>query len=512
MQKHNKLLYFLALIKFVLPFLLQNSYYEPHRDEFLYLSEGHHMAWGYMEVPPLLSVFAWLTNLFGGEMFWIKFWSSLFGAFTFIITGKIVLSLGGKSYALFLLFLPFIFGVFLRIHFLFQPNFLEVFFWTMLACSIIRYIQTEKNKWLYVFGISAGLGMMSKYSVAFFIVSIVAALLFTPHRKILFNKHFWFAALAGFIIFLPNILWQFQNHLPVIFHMRELQEYQLQYVAPSSFLIDQLLMNLPCVFLWIAGLWFTAFTQKGKPYRFAAWAYVFVIVLLIVLHGKNYYSIGVYPVLFAFGSFHLEQFTLQRRKYLRYVFVLIIFIIGLPLVPAALPTAAPVKLANYYRITGLSKSDLVKWEDLQHHPLPQDFADMLGWKEMTEKMAAAYNKLDSNEKKHTFLFCDNYGEAGAVNFYGKKYHLPEVYSDNASFLYWLPNNIHIDNLLLVTDDKNEMQHSFVHDFASAVVTDSVTNPYAREKGSLIILFKGANEKFNEMFKQKIEEDKAQFKY
>jgi len=189
MQKHNKLLYFLALIKFVLPFLLQNSYYEPHRDEFLYLSEGHHMAWGYMEVPPLLSVFAWLTNLFGGEMFWIKFWSSLFGAFTFIITGKIVLSLGGKSYALFLLFLPFIFGVFLRIHFLFQPNFLEVFFWTMLACSIIRYIQTEKNKWLYVFGISAGLGMMSKYSVAFFIVSIVAALLFTPHRKILFNKH-----------------------------------------------------------------------------------------------------------------------------------------------------------------------------------------------------------------------------------------------------------------------------------------------------------------------------------
>jgi hypothetical protein len=181
-------------------------------------------------------------------------------------------------------------------------------------------------------------------------------------------------------------------------------------------------------------------------------------------------------------------------------------------VPAALPTAAPEKLANYYRITGLSKSDLVKWEDLQHHSLPQDFADMLGWKEMTEKMAAAYNTLDSNEKKHTFLFCDNYGEAGAVNFYGKKYHLPEVYSDNASFLYWLPNNIHIDNLLLVTDDKNEMQHSFVHDFASAVVTDSVINPYAREKGSLIILFKGANEKFNEMFKQKIEEDKAQFKY
>lgn len=512
MKRSGRLLYILALVKLVLPYLLQNSIYEPHRDEFLYLAEGKHLAWGYMEIPPLLSVFAWFTNLFGGTMFWIKFWSSLFGALTFIVTGKIVLSLGGKSYALFLLFLSYIFGVFLRLHFLFQTNFLEVFFWTMLAYSIIRYIQTEKNKWLYVFGISAGLGMMSKYSVAFFIVSIIIGLLLTPQRKILFNKHFWFGAFIGLLIFLPNILWQFQHHLPVIFHMKQLQKNQLQYVDTTSFLIDQLLMNLPCVFLWIAGLFFTAYTQKGKPYRFAAWAYIFVIILLLVLHGKNYYSIGAYPMLFAFGSFHLEQFTLRRKKYLRYVFVLIIFIIGGPLVPAALPTASPEKLANYYNATGLSKSDLTKWEDLQHHPLPQDFADMLSWKEMTEKMAAAYNSLDSNEKKHTFLFCDNYGEAGAVNFYGKKYHLPQAYSDNASFLYWLPNNVHIDNLLLLTDDKNEMQHPFIHDFTSAVVTDSVTNPFAREKGSLIILFKGANEKFNAMFKQKIEDDKAQFKY
>src|SRR6478672_13399914 len=114
MQKHNKLLYFLALIKFVLPFLLQNSYYEPHRDEFLYLAEGHHMAWGYMEVPPLLSVFAWFTHIFGDGMFWIKLWPSLFGAATFIVAGRIVLSLGGKSFSLILLFLPFIFGVYLR--------------------------------------------------------------------------------------------------------------------------------------------------------------------------------------------------------------------------------------------------------------------------------------------------------------------------------------------------------------------------------------------------------------
>src|SRR6266498_1633066 len=137
MQKHNRLLYILALIRFILPYLLQSPFYEPHRDEFLYLAEGHHMAWGFMEVPPLLSVFAWLTHIFGENMFWIKFSPSLFGSLTYFIVGKIVLSFGGKSFALLLAFLPFIFGVYLRLFYLFQPNFLEVFFWTMLAYSII---------------------------------------------------------------------------------------------------------------------------------------------------------------------------------------------------------------------------------------------------------------------------------------------------------------------------------------------------------------------------------------
>jgi 4-amino-4-deoxy-L-arabinose transferase-like glycosyltransferase len=247
MQKHNKLLFILALLKFVLPFLLQNSYYEPHRDEFLYLSEGHHMAWGFMEVPPLLSVFAWLTNAFGGGMFWIKLWPSLFGALTFIVTGKIILSLGGRAFALLLAFLPFIFGVYLRLQFLFQPNFLEVFFWTMIAYSIFRYIRTERKRWLYVFGISVGFGMISKYSVAFFVVSILLGLLLTKERKIFADKHLYFAGIVAILIFLPTFLWEYNHHFPVITHMKELERTQLQYVSPLSFLKDQLLMNLACI-------------------------------------------------------------------------------------------------------------------------------------------------------------------------------------------------------------------------------------------------------------------------
>jgi hypothetical protein len=510
MKKEYRILYLLAFIKFILPYILQSSYYQPQRDEFLYLAEAHHLAWGYMEIPPLLSVFAWVTNLFGDSMFWLKFWPSLFGAFTFLVAGKIILSLGGRALALFLCFLSFIFSAYLRVHFLFQPNFLEIFFWTMMAYSLVRFIQTQKNSWLYVLGISVGLGMISKYSVAFFVISILIGLLITRNRKIFLNKHLYFSALIAFLIFLPTLLWEYFHHFPVIVHMQELHQFQLQYVQPTGFLMDQLLMNLPCVFIWIAGLYFTIFKEKGK-YKVFAWAYLSVILLLLYFQGKDYYSLGVYPVLFAFGSVHLERFANAHSKVWKYVFIIIPFALGISLIPLYLPVWKPEKLAAYYKAKHIEKTGFLKWEDLQNHPLPQDFADMLGWKEMTEKTAHAYSTLTDEEKKHTIIFCDNYGEAGAINYYGKKYHLPEAYSDNASFLYWLPDSLHLDNVIMVTDDKKEMQHDFINEFTSAKLTDSITNIYAREHGSLIIVLKGANEKMNQMFKEKIKKDKDRFK-
>ncbi len=509
MKKEYKILVLLALIKFILPFLLQNNVYEPQRDEFLYLAEGKHMAWGFMEIPPLLSVFAWISHYFGGGMFWLKFWPSLFGAITYLIIGKIILLRGGKTFALILGFLPLIFGAYMRVHFLFQPNFLEIFFWTTIAFSIMRFEDTQKNLWLYVFGISAGLGMLSKYSVSFFIISILVGLLITRYRKVFLNKHFYYASIIAFLIFLPNLLWQYHHHFPVMVHMKELHQFQLQYINPAGFLIDQILMNLPCFFIWIAGLYFCVFKENGK-YRVFAWAYVFVIGLLLYFQGKNYYSLGIYPILFAFGAIQLERFATMHSRIWKYVFILIPFIIGIPLVPLSLPIYKPEKLAAYYEAKHIGKTGFLKWEDLQNHALPQDFADMLGWKEMTEKTAKAYNSLNEEEKKHTFIFADNYGQAGALNFYGKKLGLPIVHSDNASFLYWLPDSIKITNLILITDDKQEMQHDFIKDFSSAEVTDSITNMYVREKGSLIITLKGANEKLNKMFREKIRKDKEKF--
>ena len=509
MKPLHRFLYLLALVKLVLPFLLQDGLYEPHRDEFLYLAEGRHMAWGYMEVPPLLSVFAWLIHLCGGGFFWIKFWPSLLGACNFLLVGKLILSLGGKWFALVLGFLPFVLGVYLRIHYLFQPNFLEIGCWTLMACCMVWFVQTGQNKWLYFFGISAGLGMLSKYSVAIFGASLLLGLLMTPQRKIFANKHFYAACLLAFFIFLPNLWWQYHQHFPVVYHMKELQQTQLQYISPASFLTDQVMMNLPCVFTWMAGLYHLSFSPAVKPYRFLAWAWVFVIALLLITHGKNYYALGVYPVLFGFGACRIEKATAGRLIALRYALPAFAAAVGYFFISIALPLYEPAKLAAFYEKRQIEKTGALKWEDLKNHPLPQDFADMLGWKEMAQKMARAYHTLDSNEKKKTLVFCDNYGQAGAVNYYGPQFGLPEAFSDNASFLYWMPQHPDFDNIVLLTDDQQEMQHAFIKNFRSALLADSVTHPFAREKGDLIIVLKGADAAFKKFFTEKI--NKARIK-
>jgi 4-amino-4-deoxy-L-arabinose transferase-like glycosyltransferase len=507
MKNGSRFLYLLALLKLALPYFLQNSIYEPHRDEFLYLAEGTHPAFGYMEVPPLLSVFAWFTQHLGNSMFWIKFWPSLIGALNFILIGKMVISLDGKKFALFLLFCCFFLTGFLRVHFLFQPNCLEVFFYSVISFGLIRYIQTSENKWLYITALGVGFGLLSKYSVIFYVVSLVPALLLTKHRTIFLNKHLYFALGLAFLIFLPNLIWQYRNHFPVVYHMRELTSTQLQYVPSSVFLKEQVLMFLPCCYVWLTGFFYLMLNREGRPFIFLSWAYLGVVAILLWFHGKSYYSLGLYPVLFGFGSLVIEKWTRHSRFFLRYILSSFTILFGIYFIFISLPVLVPGKLAAFYQATHANGKGILRWEDQRDHPLPQDFADMLGWEEMAQKVALAYHSMDSVRKTDAIIFCDNYGMAGAVNYYRKKYHLPEAYSDNASFLYWIPDSVQYRNLVLVTDDSDEMNHSFIKEFTSVKLWDRVNSPYAREHGDLIILLEGASDKFRKFFLDKIKDDR-----
>lgn len=508
MRNPNRLILLLAIVRFVLPYLLQSPVYEPHRDEFLYLAEGNHLAWGFLEVPPLISVFAWFTHLLGNSMFWIKFWPNLFGSLTFFVCARMIVKLGGGKLALWLLFFVFVFGAWLRMFFLFQPNAFEIFFSALMSYGLLRFIQTSKKQYLYVFGMALGLGLLTKYTVGFWCISLLIALV-VIHRKIIFNRHLYYSLGVGFLLFLPNLIWQWDHGFPVFHHMQELKETQLEYISTGDFLKGEFLMYLPVFYIWVAGLFFT-FSGKGKKYRIFGLAFLLMQGMLIVLHGKSYYSAGSFAILFALGAYYLEQVFLHSRMILKYAAISITVLLGIFLWPVLLPVAAPAKLASFYQKMKVEKTGVLKWEDQKNHPLPQDFADMLGWREMAGYVAKAYAELDSTEKDHLLIWCDNYGEAGAINYYRKRLHLPEAYSENGSFLFWLPSTKFPDNVILVSENKDAIKDPLVQQFASVVQIGSVTNPYAREYQSTILLLKNPSDKLKEMMKNAIEQKKREF--
>lgn len=493
MQQSKKIIYFFALVKCLIPFLLIYPAFELHRDEYLYLADAAHLSWGYIEMPPLLALMGAISKWMGNGFYTVYFWDGLLGGLTVLVVGNIVLQLKGNITAVYIACISFLFSVFLRMHILFQPNILDVFFWTLSAYIIILWIDTNHKKYLYFLGISFGLGILSKYTIAFFIAAFLIGVLLTDKRKWLLNIHFYMAMLLALLIASPNIYWQYSHHLPVLHHMQLLKDRQLQYLSRVQFMKDQLTITLPCFFIWILGVLFLFFSKEGRKHILIGWIYVFVMLLLLWQHGKNYYAASIYPVLMAVGAVYFERLLHQIKsvgvkRTLQLGVTLIIIILGSLFLPLMIPFKSAPDMAKLFEGMHLGNSVILTWEDGKVHPLPQDYADMQGWREMTEKTAKAYHSLPDSIQKDLVIFGNNYGEAGALNFFGKQYQLPEVIGDDASFAFWIPDSLSKKHLLLV-DFKPRKTTDFVFShFHSMEILDSVTNPYAREKGVKIMLY------------------------
>lgn len=495
----------LCVVYFILPFLLQDAGYEPHRDEYLYFAQGKHPAWGYLENPPLL---AWLTAFFPPSFFSIKVWPALFGSLTFLVAANMVTALGGRLFAISLLFLAFVFGAYLRTFFLYQPNAPEVFFCALASLALVRYTQTSGSKWIYLLGLALALGMLSKYSVAFFVIALFVALLLTPYRKIFLSRHFFIASLLALVILFPNIWWQYRHNFPFFHHMHELQATQLQYLRWQDFVLNQLLMFFPAVFLWIAGLLYPFFVRNGHRLMVFSILYVVFTGLLLFFDGKGYYAMGIYPALFAFGAVACERAAVHR-PFLRYLLPVVVLLTGLPFVPVLLPVTKPAGLAKYYKRIGVDKLGLLRWEDHHNHLLPQDFADMLGREQIAAETASAWNSLSNEEKKKTILFASNYGQAGSLNYYRKPHSYPKAMSTNGSFLLWLPET-GFNHLILVTDDPREELAPLFSLAGSFEIVFTVTNPYSRELGTDIYIVKNVGERLKQVLKQEIDNKISRF--
>ncbi len=185
----------------------------------------------------------------------------------------------------------FVFGSYLRTHYLFQPNFLDIFFWTLMAYGLVRYVQSEGKGWLYLAGISMGLGMLSKYSMLFFAISLLAGLLLTPQRRLLLNRHCWYALGVGFLLFLPNLLWQWKHGFPVVYYMNEPQRTPVTREKPGADFLFSADIDETCPVLLPASAGYMQWplSVRKRPYRFIAWAFAIVLIPLAAGHAEGYW-------------------------------------------------------------------------------------------------------------------------------------------------------------------------------------------------------------------------------
>jgi hypothetical protein len=474
------------LLKFLLQYNLYNPYYDLHRDEYLHLDQANHLAWGYLSVPPFTSWIAFIIKLLGNSIFWIRFFPALFGALTILFVWKTIQELKGNLFASILGATCLLLSVFLRLNFLFQPNSFDALSWTAVCFFLIKYFNTEKSKWILISGLVFAIGFLNKYNILFLLIGLLPAILLNSQRKILANKRLWITALLAILLVLPNLLWQYSNHFPVFYHLQKLAATQLVHVSRKNFLKEQIFYFIASLPLIIASLYALLFYEPFRKYRFFFWSFIFTLAVFTFLRAKGYYAIGLYPIYIAFGSAYLGNLTgAGWQKKLRPV------LIAIPILFYALLFNVLYSIQNpgdIFKNEGIyRKLGLLRWEDGRDHPLPQDFSDMLGWKELAQKIDRIYATLPDSTQ--TLILCDNYGQAGAINYYRKNKKIVAV-SFSADYIDWLNPDIKFANLIRVKDYKGSMGELELTKpfFETGLVADSVANPLAREYKTTIFVF------------------------
>ena len=502
MTKKTIILIAFILLKFVLQIALLSPEYDLQRDEYLHLDQAHHLAWGYLSVPPVTSWFSYLIFLLGNSVFWIKFFPALFGILTLVIVWKTIETLKGNLYALVLGATCVVFSCLLRLNMLYQPNSFDVLSWTTFYYVVIQYITTKEKKWFYIGAIVFAFGFLNKYNILFLLIGLLPALVLSNQRKILAQKKLYFSLILGLLLILPNLLWQYNNQFPIVHHMKELAETQLVNVDRVDFLKEQLLFFIGSFLVILSGLYALLLYKPFANYKLFFTSIIFTLIVFIYFKAKAYYAIGLYPIYIAFGAVFLSEIlSTGWKKYLKPIFILVPLLLFIPMYNLAFPNKSPEYIAQHPE--KYKKLGMLRWEDGKDHTLPQDFADMLGWKELARKTDSIYALLPNPE--NTLVLCDNYGQAGAINYYSKKG--IKAVSFNADYVNWFNLEVKYKNVIRVIEyeeTETEFKETSRH-FQSSAYVGQITNKYAREYKTSIFTFINAKVDINKIIEQEIKE-------
>jgi hypothetical protein len=473
-----------------------------HRDELLYLALGKHPAAGYWSNPPFIGIVSYFLQLLPGKtLFILRLLPALAGALLIILTGLMTRELGGKTYAQLLACITLSVSIlFLRAFSMFQPVCFDILFWSLILYAFLRYIITEKPVYLILVGVAFGFGFLNKYMVIFLAAGLAIGVIPTSFRGLWISKYAWFALFISLVLFLPNIIWQYIHGFPVLYHMKELKETQLVNVKRMNIIIDQLLIFTFGAVVWLTGLIWILRAENAKKFRVMGYAYVAILLIFLILRGKSYYLAGFYPILFAAGGVSWEMSL--KRTGSRIFLVVILVGLSIPLLPGAIPFMSVPGLVKYFSNVQpeIGREALLRWEDGKMHPLPQDYADMLGWDELGGIMMKACDTI--KDKERIMIYCENYGQAGAVDYCASCHNMPKSVSFADAYLLWAPDTISkTKNVFMYVN--HELGGDVDSLFANIIVAGSVKNTYAREYGATVYMCREPRRNFSEFWHRRV---------
>jgi hypothetical protein len=289
--------------------------------------------------------------------------------------------------------------------------------------------------------------------------------------------------------------------------MGELYDTQLVHMDIPLFLFEQIMMPVAGSILTVSGLIFLLRRKTSGNFRFLGFVALFVIVMLMVLKGKSYYTLGVFPLLIAAGGVSFDM--LLSKRWIRIALPVLLVILTIPMIPMGIPVFDKSGMIKYF--SDLDEKygiDLGRrFEDGTIHSLPQDYADMIGWEEMTELADKAYNMVENKEA--CFIYGENYGEASALTIIGKKYNLPEALSFSESFKYWLPAQFDPDITSVVYVNEDEPGEDVKVLFRKVTLIGRVSDPHAREFGTGVWLCEDPAGSFNHFWKERLNKDPSE---
>ncbi len=406
----------------VIVHVLAGGRYGFHRDELASLEDARHLAWGYVWQPPVTPLFARLSlQLFGASLRGFRLFAALPVAMALMLTGLMARELGGGRGAQLIsvvaaLPIALVFGARL------QYSAFDYLCWTLTSYCVLRLLKSNDPRWWVAIGGSIGLGMMSKYTIIFYIAGVVAGVLATDARRYLRSKWLWYGAGLSVLIVLPNLLWQVRHAFITLDFAKYIHGRDIRLGRTQGFVFDQFTQSLLAFPLWMTGLYYYLISKSGRRFRALGWMYAVPFVLLVLWRGRGYYLVPAYPVLYAAGSVRFEQWVgAMRRKWTHSLralaWALLVadaLVAGSMVVPIAPPDSTWGRMAIRRNA---------------------DFQEEIGWPELVATVANIRDSLPAENRAQVGILAGNYGEAGAINLYGPHYGLPEAISGMNSF--WL---------------------------------------------------------------------------